>query len=302
MAKIISVGNISMGGTGKTPVVIKLGRYFLDAGKKVSIVSRGYRGKIGYSINVISDGEKIYHHPPYAADEPYMIAKILEKASVVTGKDRRAVVEFVSTTFNPDIIILDDAYHRKDVRKDLDLLLLDYKNPISTGFVFPFGYLRESPSAIKRADIVLFTKTGGEKVIPEKVKKFLDNKPVFFSDVEMMGVFLGNEELTDKNIRFLAFSGIANNTQFFDFLRKKGLNILDKKGFSDHHNYTLKDFNNLINLLKKTDADYLVTTEKDFVKLNDEIKQITAYIKIEIKIFDEEKFFGFVNRKLYGNT
>jgi len=298
LTKIISVGNIAMGGTGKTPVVIKLGEFFLSLGRKVSIISRGYKGKLGYSLHIISDGKKIYYHPPMAADEPYLIANILKTSVVVTCKDRKIAVEYVKQNFNPDIILLDDAFHRKDIKKDIDLLLIDYKNPISTGLSFPFGYLREPPSAIKRADIILFTKTGGSRIIPEKVKKYVNDKPVFFSDLIFKGIFLSDQLIVNKNLKFVAFSGIANNRQFFEFLVKNGVIVLEKIGFIDHHSYKEKDYIKLQRVLENLRADYFITTEKDYVKLNDEMKKMTTYVKIDIDIFEKENFFNFFLSKL----
>lgn len=286
-----------MGGTGKTPMVIKLGNFFIEHGKKVSVISRGYKGRLGYSLNVISDGKNINYHPPMAADEPYLIANILKSASVITCKDRKTAISYAIKNFSPDIILLDDAYHRKDIKKDLDLLLLDYNNPISTGLPFPFGYLREPPTAIKRADLILFTKTGGKRDLPEKVKKYVTGKPVFFSDIDFKGVFLNGIPLNTKNLKFVAFSGIANNHQFFKFLGKNGIELVKNKGFSDHHYYTIKDFERLKKMIDLSDADYLITTEKDYVKLSEEMKKITAYVKIDIKIYDEIVFFQFILSK-----
>ncbi len=297
MTKIISVGNITMGGTGKTPMVIRLGSFFIEHGKKVSVISRGYKGKLGYSLNVISDGEKIYYHPPMAADEPYLIANILKSASVITCKNRKVAVEYAIKHFSPDVILLDDAYHRNDVEKDLDILLLDYNNPIATGLPFPFGYLREFPNAIKRADLVLFTKTGGKKDIPDNVKKYVSGKPIFFSDLDFKGVYLNGTMINTQNLKFVAFSGIANNEQFFKFLYKNNINIVANKGFLDHHAYNDKDYEKLKKMFNSSSADYFITTEKDYVKLNEDMKKFTAYVKIDMKIYDEPSFFQFILSK-----
>ncbi|MCA1927454.1 MAG: tetraacyldisaccharide 4'-kinase [Calditerrivibrio sp.] len=298
MAKIISVGNISMGGTGKTPMVIKLGRFFIEIGFRVAVISRGYKGRVGYGLNLISDGESILMQPPLAADEPFLIATKLNKAFVVTCKDRKAAYNFSLEKFNPQVVILDDAFQHRRIQRDLDIVLLDYNNPISTGFIFPFGYLREFPSALKRADIILFTKTPeGVENIPVSMEKYIFNKPIFYSSVKVEGIFYKGEPV-DKKLKFFAFSGIANNKSFFQMLENQSIQVVGSAGFRDHHSYSEGDFKKLKKILKSSHADLFVTTEKDFVKLSSEMKDMTSILKIDTSIRNEDLFFNCILNKI----
>lgn len=291
---IISVGNISLGGTGKTPFVILIGRYFLENGKKVCVLSRGYKGGLKYNTNIISDGNKLYFHPPMAADEPYLIAKNLQNAVVITGKDRTKGYLLAREKFNCDTFILDDGFQHRKMQRDIDILLLDYNNPVSTGFIFPFGYLREFPSAIKRADIVVFTKAV-MKTIPKKVKKYVDGKPVFFSNYKFTSIArTGEEKCLDsiKGENILVFSGIAKNKHFFHMLKNTGANVVKTFSFGDHHNYTEKELFNILDNAKDKGAKYIITTEKDYVKIPDNLNKKFYYAKIEVILNDKESFFA----------
>lgn len=290
---IISVGNISLGGTGKTPFVILIGRYFIENGKKVCVLSRGYKGKLKYNTNIISDGNKLYFHPPMAADEPYLIAKNLQNAVVITGKDRTKGYLLAREKFNCDTFILDDGFQHRKMHRDIDILLLDHNNPVSTGFIFPFGYLREFPSAIKRADIIVFTKSL-EKTIPEKVKKFVEGKQIFFSNYKFTSIARADEEKCLDSIKgenILAFSGIAKNKHFFHMLKNTGANVVKTFSFKDHHNYTEKELLNILKTAKDKDVKYIITTEKDYVKIPNNLNETFYYAKIEIVLNDKQKFF-----------
>ena len=165
--KTISVGNLVMGGAGKTPHTLLIAGEMIKKGEKVAILSLGYKGKVGYDINVISDGNGgLYHHPPMAADEPYMMAKNYPEAIVITGKKREQSLSLARDKYGATVAILDDGYQYKKLARDANILLLDHKRPISTGFPFPFGYLREFPSAINRSDIIIFTRAKNDN-IPE---------------------------------------------------------------------------------------------------------------------------------------
>ncbi len=299
MSTVISVGNISMGGTGKTPFTLMLSKYFLKAGRKVCILSRGYKGKIGLDTNIICDGKNILLKPPLAADEPFMLANHLKNAIIITGKDRTKSYKFAKMKFSPDIFILDDGFQHRKMHRDIDILLLDYKKPISTGFPFPFGYLREFPSAIRRADIVVFTRAEDEK-IPDEVEKYILNKPYFFSQIFTTGLF-NNENVcvTEKvkNSKFIAFSGIAKNNSFLNTLRQQGLNIVKTTFFNDHHSYTERDEEKLLKLIQKNEADFFVTTEKDFVKLTENIRMKALYLRMEVKLNNEKVFFNEIQRR-----
>lgn len=300
MPKIVSIGNISLGGTGKTPFTIFLANKLISKGYNVAILSRGYKGKVGYDTNLISDGKKILLKPPLAADEPYMIAVNCKGAIVITGKDRNKSYQFLLKNFkNIDFVLLDDAFQHRKMKRDLDILLLDHKNPISTGLPFPFGYLREFPSAIKRADIVVFTRADSF-TIPAKVEKYIKDKPTFFSKTKPVGVFYQSnlydlEFLNDKNV--VAFAGIAKNKNFFKLLESLGANLVYTKGFMDHHLYKEREKSFLLKIKERYKADLLITTEKDFVKMDENLKNLVSYLKIGMEIDEENRLIEMIEKE-----
>jgi len=289
MAKIISVGNISLGGTGKTPMTILLAKHFISEGKKVCILSRGYKGKIGYDTHVISDGQNILIGADKAADEPYMMAKNCPEAIVITGKERTKSFELAEREFKPDIYLLDDGFQHKRMKRDIDICLLDHKRPVSTGFMFPFGYLREPASALERADIIIFTRAESE-TIPESVMKYTEGKPVFFSDVKLEGIYdkNGKSDIDYAGKEVIAFAGIASPKKFFNFLKKLGMKILARKVYSDHHCYCGRETYSIERKATDMEADFIITTEKDYVKLPEDCLDRIMYLKIDIELNDKE--------------
>jgi tetraacyldisaccharide 4'-kinase len=300
--KVISVGNISLGGTGKTPFTIRLTNYFLAQGKKVCVLSRGYKGKIGLGTNVISDGENILIKPPLAADEPYMIAENCKGAIVITGRERADSAAYAMEHFKPDLFILDDGFQHKRMHRDLDILLLDYRKPISTGLPFPFGYLREFPKGIRRADIIVFTRADNNEV-PSNVVPLVKDKPVFFSNIEFKGIrtadgqLLSSEDMMGK--KCLGFSGIAGGGRFFAFLYENGINVVKNRQFPDHMHYCCKTLDRLEDIVEHYKLDMIVTTQKDFVKISEDRRHKYAYAEIDIALNDEEGFFGEITKKLF---
>ena len=292
MAKIISIGNISLGGTGKTPFAIMVAKHFIEQGKKVCVLSRGYRGKIGYDTAVISDGENILIGPDMAADEPYMIAVNCPGAIVITGKERKESYDYAEREFKPDVYILDDGFQHKRMKRDIDICLLDHKRPVSTGWMFPFGYLREPASAIERADIVIFTRAEDE-TIPAKTAKYLKDKPVFFSNIKFAGLYDddGKKDIEYQGKTAYAFCGIAAPFKFFNFLRSLGIKIVRTKIFGDHHKYLDREGYSIMKRAEELEADLVVTTEKDYVKLTEDMKQDMLYVKIDIDLKNSERFF-----------
>lgn len=290
---IISVGNLAMGGTGKTPFTIMLAKYFSSAGEKVSILSRGYRGKLGYDTAVISDGENLLYHPPQAADEPYMMAKALikDKVVVITGKDRTESLKTAEETYSSSVCILDDGFQYHKLVKDVDILLLDYKKPISTGFPFPLGYLREFPFSIKRADVVVFTRADSTD-IPAKVKKYCINKPTFFCEHVYSGFYHKKERDLEYIIGKKAWlmSGIANQSQFRKQVEDMGLAVLGATKYNDHHMYSYDDIDKVLKSAAKNNADFIITTEKDMVKIPEGLRDNFCYPMLTINMLNPGLF------------
>lgn len=300
MEKIISIGNISLGGTGKTPFAIMLGKFFLEKGFKVCVLSRGYKGKLGYETYILSDGNKIFYSPPEAADEPYLIAQTLKNAVVITGKNRKKGFELAKSKFGSEIFILDDGFQHKKIHRDIDIVLLDYSKPLSNGLIFPLGYLREFPNALYRADILIFTKTK-ECKIPDEAYKYSIDKPVFFSDYKFTAIVSENRSTSVEKLggaTAVAFSGIAKNHHFFRMLSDNKIHLVQSWSFRDHHIYQEKELINILKTYKDKNVDFIITTQKDYVKIPDIYKSNMYFAQIEIKLNNEKSFFETLERSL----
>ena len=297
--KIISVGNIAMGGTGKTPHTLMIAEEFIKQGEKVAILSLGYKGRLGYGINVISDGDgNILKEPPYAADEPYMMAKNYPEVIVITGKKRENALKIAKEKYGATVVILDDGFQYKKLKRHVNILLMDHSRPISTGYMFPFGYLREFPSAIKRSDIILFTRSANEN-IPKDVKCYIDNQPLFFSKTSFHRVIYKNEDIDIKyfkDAKVAAYSAIAGNQSFASTLTNFGMDLKFFTSFKDHSILSIDTIEDIVSSGKTKGATVFLTTEKDFVKIPKEYQNIFGYVKLDIQMENKVNFITTINR------
>jgi tetraacyldisaccharide 4'-kinase len=177
---VISIGNLTVGGTGKTPTTIYLARLLQGMGKRVGVLSRGYRGAASGDANVVSDGEKLRLGPGEAGDEPFLIAEKLPGIIVLTGKDRGLAGEYAQKNFLIDVALLDDGFQHIKLKRDLDILLLDGINPLGNGYLLPRGNLREPPESIRRAHLVLVTHASKNYEQIKKQSICLTLTPLFF--------------------------------------------------------------------------------------------------------------------------
>ena len=290
---VISVGNIAMGGTGKTPFVIFLARHFISEGERVAILSLGYKGKLGYGTNVISDGREIFYNPPYAADEPYMMAWALageNGAAVITGKDRRASYNLAVERFSPTLFLLDDGFQYRGISKDIDILLLDYAKPC--GLPFPFGYFREFPSAVRRADVVIFTRATSAG-IPVGAEKYCRDKPVFYSSNKYLAFSSGGGKLSLNYIlgkRVWLMSAIANPKQFCEQIRLYGAVVSGHSVFRDHYAYGEKEIESVLRSADDSCAEIVITTQKDFVKIPKMYRDKFIYPDLVVNMLNQGLF------------
>lgn len=263
---VISVGNLSLGGTGKTPVVDYLVRNLLQRGRRVAVVSRGYGGSGVNGVGVVSagDGAAPRLDVGVSGDEPLLLAWRNPQAVVLVAPRRQLGVERAVAEFNADVIVLDDGFQHLPVARDLDIVLLDAARPFGVGRVFPAGLLREFPAALVRADLVLYTRSEGSEPFPElslpfgRCRHILD--PLLH---DLDGGKMNIPELAGR--RGLAFAGIAAPDAFFRQLRANGLQLVDCLALDDHVNYAPQLLRALA--AAATGADFFVTTEKDGVKL-----------------------------------
>lgn len=266
---VISVGNIALGGTGKTPMVAWLADYFIRRGKRVAVLSRGYGGSAEGAVRIVSDGKTIGVSPDEAGDEPYLLARKISGLMVVIGADRRRAAATALKELHPDLFILDDAFQHLRIRRDLNILLLDAGRPFGNGATLPAGFLREAPSAADRADLVVFTRAKEG----EKAPVLVPGKPVCLTRHRLAGLvpLAGGEprgfESLPPAARVLAFSGIADPASFFDALEARGVRLIATLAFPDHTPYGEQELAAIMRLRDASRSTVLLTTEKDAVKL-----------------------------------
>jgi tetraacyldisaccharide 4'-kinase len=266
----ISVGNLTTGGTGKTPVTAEISKYLSKEPGSVAILSRGYGGRLkNDNVNVISDGKNIYFNAEEAGDEPFWLASNCPFAAVLTCASRIEAAKHAFQYLNCKHLILDDGFQHQKLFRDLNILVVDSQKQFSNGHVLPLGALRESVKEIERADKIVVVNKNFDKA--EKFAKELEEKyqkPVFICDVKPSEIYnVKSYENLQPGQTIIAFSAIAQPEQFYNFL-KKDYNLVFTKDYPDHHIYTIEDVEDLKILQKKYDANAIVTTEKDAVKLN----------------------------------
>jgi len=304
---VISIGNLTMGGTGKTPLVMYVVRYLLGSGRKPAIVSRGYGGKAAKEVNIVSDGRKIFLDAEAAGDEPALLAESLAGVPVLTGPRKVRVGQYATENFQIDTVVLDDGFQHLALRRDLDLVLFSARAFLGSGWVFPGGELREPFSALKRAHG--FVITGVDRATMERAEAFkkflcqcLPHVPVFMG--EYLPVCLLHSQRTKtfaidraRHFLFYGFAGIANPDSFRQTLLKENFKLVGFQPFRDHHHYSAEDIAALVSAAKAGRAQALITTEKDFVKLKPFFGDFPV-LALKVELFMEEEFDLFLFERL----
>jgi len=303
-AKVISVGNLTVGGTGKTPVVEKIARLLQEKERKVTILSRGYKRKIrnpkseirnktkiqNGKMAVVTDGKEILLSAREAGDEPYLLAQNLSEVPIVIGKDRIRSGNYCLANFNTETFILDDGFQYWRLKRDLDILLIDCLNAFGNGHLLPRGVLREPLKSLKRANLFILARTDqGENIAPlkEKIRSVNPFAPIlesihtpcYLEDLKSKRRF-DLEFIAEKEV--LALSSIAYPESFEKTLRDLGAIILKRLRYPDHYFYTKED---LKKIATKARGCLIITTQKDGVRLKPllENESILA-LRIELKI------------------
>jgi tetraacyldisaccharide 4'-kinase len=286
---VIAVGNLAVGGTGKTPMVDLLIRHAERKGLRVAVVSRGYGGVYSGEVGIVSLGDGLLLSAREAGDEPSLLASRNPQTIVLVAAKRRKALEYIETHECADLIILDDAFQHRQVGRDLNLLLLDARKPFGNQLLLPAGILRETPAAISRADLICLTgAVEGTNPLP------LD-KPVVRvrSALAEQAVCLRGERraLTDfVGKKVVAFAGIARPERFFDALEGYGIKPLAKLGLGDHAAYDARFIGQLN--VAAAEAEVLLTTEKDAVKLRAEDFVLPCFsVGLEVSVDDERALF-----------
>lgn len=318
---VISIGNITVGGTGKTPMTIHVAELVKRMGYKVAVISRGYKGLAEKTGGIVSDGKTIFMEADKAGDEPFMIANRLKNVPVVVGKNRFNAGMTALNSFKPDVIVLDDAYQHLRLKRDIDLVLLDNICPFGNHRLLPRGTLREPLSALMRSDAFILTRSDVAKE-PEssynsvKLKSYARGKPIFKAihvpyiyEVVKGGTLSSQttEESSAKHgFEFLrgrtafVFSGIAKNIDFYNTVKGFKCKVTGSSEFTDHHRYTDRDINMILQSAKESNTDFIITTEKDYARIANRIKWpidlVVVGIKISFENYDNEFNFFIKNR------
>lgn len=297
--RIISIGNITVGGTGKTPTVELIARWLVQRNIRVCILSRGY-GRSTSGLMVVSDGKEVLTGSLESGDEPYLLAGKLPGVPVLVDARRIRGAAYAVRHFAPEVILLDDAFQHRRIARDIDVVLLDTVMGFGNGWLLPAGPLRESVRGLKRAQLILFTRSEqGEKLlaVSDKIRKYC-NAPCAVAAhsanefIDLDGRVLEVTHIKDK--RVLVFCGIGRPESFFHSVLTLGAVVVGRRIFRDHHRYGAADKRLLNDLARKHDAEYLVTTEKDRVRFSPEdfaLPLLSLVMRIEIR-FGEREFWS----------
>jgi tetraacyldisaccharide 4'-kinase len=322
--QVITVGNLTVGGTGKTPVVEKFARVLQDHGRKVAILSRGYRSKPPPLLQrlrakllfqedttpprVVSDAKNLLLNSEDAGDEPYMLASNLKDVVVLVDKDRVKSGRYAIEKFGCDTLLLDDGFqYWKLAGRRRDIVLIDAQQPFGNEHLLPRGTLREPVQNLKRADTIFITKSNGDTAaLRARIRKHNPQAgiiecihwPLFFQDVfnldqrEQIGWLKGRKIAT--------LCGIAQPESFENSLADQGAELVYTKRFADHHRFTQQELLNTINRAKKRRAEVIITTQKDAVRFPklDRVDLPIYYMRVEIKILNGAKDFDDCVRKI----
>jgi tetraacyldisaccharide 4'-kinase len=296
------VGNITLGGTGKTSLVELIAKYLKQKGYKVAILSRGYKRKITNHESRITNHETM-------GDEPYMLSKKLKDIPVIVDKDRIRGASAAIKEYSVDVVVLDDALQQWKIKKDLEIVTIDATCPFGNQHLIPRGILRQPLSTLKDAGIFVLTHAN-LKADTQQIKNFLIrinpsafisesmHQPVGLYEIDKPGGLLNPNLCVGKTVTL--FSGIGNPNAFENLMRNMGVNIGLSFRFPDHHSYSQEDLYNIVEESKKKNIDTVITTEKDAVRLYS--LQLTAYslqffvLRVALKIIQNEE--GFYSRLL----
>ena len=315
--QVIAVGNLTVGGTGKTPVVEKFARELQNQGRTVAILSRGYRSKppplTRRLVNklllrddftpprIVSDGKSLLLDSETAGDEPYMLASNLKDVVVLVDKDRVKSGRYAIEKFGCDTLLLDDGFqYWKLAGRRRDIVLIDCQAPFGNERLLPRGTLREPPSHLARASTIFITKSDGQtEALRKRIAKYNPtagiieciHQPLYFEDV-----FTGEQQGLEllKGRRVASLSGIAQPESFEKSLARLGAELVYAKRFADHHRFTQQEVLNVINRSKKRQAEMILTTQKDAVRFPkiDRRDLPIYFMRVEIKILTGAKDFN----------
>lgn len=291
---VISIGNLTAGGTGKTPLVEWTARELASRGRKVCVLTRGYgRNNPGRRV-VASNGKELLANVTQTGDEPFMLAEKLNgKAAVICDADRISAAAWAIENLGSDVFVLDDAFQHRQIARDLNILTVDATNPWGNRRTLPGGILREPVSQLSRADCVIITRSNAETSgeLQVEIERLHPGMRIFLSRMKptQLHEVATNSPVTNADeIKALpsgAFCGVGNGESFFDLLRREGYSLNYERSFRDHHNFTQTDVDEIVHKAQGKGAQAILTTAKDAVKLRSLKFGLPGYVvEIEIEI------------------
>lgn len=309
-ALVISVGNISVGGTGKTPVIKFLADYLKASGFKVAILSRGYKRKSKGTI-VVSDGKRVLNNFHQSGDEPLLLAMNLSDVPIVVESDRFKGARFIVERFQPDFILLDDGFQHRRLARDIDIVTVDATTGFGREHLLPTGFLREPVSSLSRAHLIWLTRVdqGTDTIGLITRIKDITQAPIISSNHQPSEL---RSAITHDRLplsllhhkKVLLFSGIANPGAFEITANALGAEIIDHYTFPDHYHYRANDIATILDSGAKKNVELILTTEKDMIRLKEVVANDLPiyYLTIEIQICHQEEEVKNVLRSLVGGV
>ena len=288
---VISVGNITLGGAGKTPVVVFLAGFLKQKGCRVGVLSRGYKRK-SKGVQIVSNGNSIRSHWIEAGDEPYLFARKLPGIPVCVGKNRVSAGQHTLNTFHPDILLLDDGFQHVTLHRDIDIVAIDASNPFGNGRVLPAGPLREPLQHLKRANLFWLTRVDQADDLSALQKMLQAIQPeggIVQSTYRPIGLkCCKNREEADlsllKGAKTILLCGIANPTSFEKTVEGLGADIIEVMAFPDHHPFTIVEMREVQNAAVSNKANLIITTEKDGVRIPDGFEHTIPIYELIIEV------------------
>jgi tetraacyldisaccharide 4'-kinase len=307
--KVLSIGNITVGGTGKTPMVQYVADLLQRFGLKVAVISRGYGGSAQGSGGIVSDGTTTWMGTQASGDEPQLLASRLKGIPLLVGRDRYQAGKLAISRFGASVLVLDDGFQHLALKRDLNLLLLDSTRPFGNGHCIPRGPLREPVAQIKRASALVLTRWAEDSHWNAQgsiLETYAPGRPIFRCMHMAERLFVAGQEkpialATLEGKRLFAFSGIARNESFRETVSGLGGDIVGFLEFSDHHQYAHHDIKSIWKRATDGRVDSIITTEKDLVNLGTDIPSTPRLLVLGIGISfgeDAEAFASYLKTKI----
>ncbi len=310
---VISVGNLTAGGTGKTPLVEWIANELAQMDRRVCVLTRGYGRSSSSTRVIVSDGNEILADANRAGDEPRLLAERLKgEAAVICDADRVSAAHWAVENFKSDVFVLDDGFQHLRIARNLNILTIDATNPWGNGRMLPAGILREPLAELTRADCIVITRADFDSAaqLQREIAAKTKDCPVFCSQMRLTGLRPIQGEprssVTAEEIKaspVAAFCGIGNPESFFALLRRDGHQLVQTTAFRDHHSYTQNDLDRVARESVMRGAQALLTTAKDEVKLRSLKFELPCYaVDIAIEIDGPEKLSALIKKAMHDKA